>query len=57
MNNPLPIVQSESDAGACSTSAIPSQNANGNIVSRYLDDLGQRQPTGPLAKAPLPMSM
>lgn len=29
----------------------------GNTVSRYLDDLGQRQPHGPLAKAPLPMSM
>ncbi len=30
---------------------------NGNVVSRYLDNLGERQPHGPLAKAPLPMSM
>jgi uncharacterized radical SAM protein YgiQ len=57
MKNPFPIVQADSQDSACSTSAIPSQNTNGNVVSRYLDNLGERQPTGPLAKAPLPMSM
>jgi uncharacterized radical SAM protein YgiQ len=36
---------------------MTSQNANGNVVSRYLDNLGERQPHGPLAKTPLPMSM
>ncbi|MFM8188862.1 MAG: YgiQ family radical SAM protein [Pirellula sp.] len=56
MKNPLNIVNPASSS-SCSTSAIPSQNANGNVVSRYLDNLGERQPTGPLAKAPLPMSM
>jgi len=31
--------------------------AAGNVVSRYLDNLGERQPHGPLAKLPLPMSL
>jgi uncharacterized radical SAM protein YgiQ len=41
------------DNSACAAST----GKNGNIVSRYLDNLGERQPHGPLAKAPLPMSM
>ena len=48
-----------------SQSQIGSMNAAGNVVSRYLDSLGDptskrdsdRQPHGPLAKLPLPMSM
>ena len=48
-----------------SQSQFGSMNAAGNVVSRYLDSLGDptskrdadRQPHGPLAKLPLPMSM
>jgi len=57
MNNPLPIVENSLQSSCGTSSATPSQNINGNVVSRYLDNLGERQPTGPLAKAPLPMSM
>jgi uncharacterized radical SAM protein YgiQ len=49
MNQPLPIILPDATNSG--------QNANGNVVSRYLDNLGERQPTGPLAKSPLPMSM
>jgi uncharacterized radical SAM protein YgiQ len=41
------------DIGTCATGT----GKNGSIVSRYLDNLGERQPHGPLARAPLPMSM
>ncbi len=52
------------DAGSDSCSTVGT-TAAGNIVSRYLDNLGdnlgdkrgERQPHGPLAKMPLPMSM
>ncbi len=57
MNNPLPIVEPQPSESSCGTSGMTSQNANGNVVSRYLDNLGERQPHGPLAKTPLPMSM
>ncbi len=64
MLDPLPILSpqpnsSDSESSQCATSPA------GNIVSRYLDSLGDptskrdgdRQPHGPLAKRPLPMSM
>ncbi|MFN9433653.1 MAG: hypothetical protein ACK6DC_01790, partial [Planctomycetota bacterium] len=45
---------SGSGSGSCSSVGT---TAAGNVVSRYLDNLGERQPHGPLAKMPLPMSM
>ena len=56
MSQQLPVLSpSEPNAGGeCSSVGA---NASGNIVSRYLDNLGERHPHGPLAKAPLPMSM
>lgn len=56
MSKQLPVLPpSEPNAGGeCSSVGA---NASGNIVSRYLDNLGERQPHGPLAKSPLPMSM
>ena len=58
MSIPLPIVDPSTTAltaanGTCSTGT----GKNGSVVSRYLDDLGERQPHGPLARVPLPMSM
>ena len=58
MSQTLPIVELPAktvtaDIGTCASST----GKNGNIVSRYLDNLGERQPHGPLARAPLPMSM
>ena len=41
------------DNGTCGTST----GKNGSVVSRYLDNLGERQPHGPLARIPLPLSM
>ncbi len=51
MSTTLPIlaISESSSVGQCSS--------QGNIVSRYLDNLSDRQPHGPMAKQPLPMSM
>lgn len=56
MPDSLPIVDAPATQpeGGCSSVGVSSQ---GNIVSRYLDNLGERQPHGPLARAPLPMTM
>jgi hypothetical protein len=66
MSISLPVIQGPSDeslnrltadANACSVGT----GKNGNIVSRYLDNLGdrngERQPHGPLARTALPMTM
>ena len=56
MPNSFPIVDAPATQpeGGCSSVGVSSQ---GNVVSRYLDNLGERQPHGPLARAPLPMTM
>jgi uncharacterized radical SAM protein YgiQ len=56
MPNSLPIVVPDNSpaSGDCAPVGV---SASGNVVSRYLDNLGERQPHGPLAKAPLPMTM
>jgi uncharacterized radical SAM protein YgiQ len=64
MLDPLPIVNPQSLSSASESSQCAT-SPTGNIVSRYLDSLGDptskrdgdRQPHGPLAKRPLPMSM
>ena len=54
----LPIVINDAESLTAENSACGTGiGKNGNVVSRYLDNLGERQPHGPLAKAPLPMSM
>ena len=62
MNNQLPVIQSpDNSLMADSTTCDASAGKLTNVVSRYLDNLGNdrgdRQPHGPLAKLPLPMSM
>ena len=58
MNIPLPIVETPSSASMASqVTCDAGTGANGNVVSRYLDNLGERQPHGPLARNALPMSM
>ncbi|MFN7626887.1 MAG: hypothetical protein ACK5PZ_08660, partial [Pirellula sp.] len=56
MSKQLPVLSPADPIAAGECSSVGA-NASGNIVSRYLDNLGERQPHGPLAKAPLPMSM
>ncbi len=55
------LVRVESTDVASDSCSTVGTTVAGNIVSRYLDNLGDnrgdRQPHGPLAKAPLPMSM
>ncbi|XZE19031.1 YgiQ family radical SAM protein [Pirellulaceae bacterium SH449] len=62
MTNQLPVINLDetalmADSATCDTSS----GGQTNVVSRYLDNLGNdrgdRQPHGPLAKQPLPMSM
>lgn len=62
MTNQLPVIQTpDSSLMADSTTCDASAGRLTNVVSRYLDNLGNdrgdRQPHGPLAKQPLPMSM
>lgn len=64
MLDPLPILSPQATSPTSESSQCATSPA-GNIVSRYLDSLGDptskrdgdRQPHGPLAKRPLPMSM
>lgn len=62
MTNQLPVIQSPNiPLTAESTTCESPAGKVSNVVSRYLDNLGNdrgdRQPHGPLAKMPLPMSM
>jgi uncharacterized radical SAM protein YgiQ len=62
MTNQLPVIQTpDNSLMADSTTCDASAGKLTNVVSRYLDNLGNdrgdRQPHGPLAKQPLPMSM
>lgn len=66
MNKSLPIVvPTDSSPPAVNSACQSSGGRFGNIVSRYLDNLGvdrspdqpTRSPHGPVAKIPLPMSM
>ena len=61
MSQLLPIINPSVNAMAADSSCDAGEGKNGSIVSRYLDNLGdprgERQPHGPLARHPLPMSM
>lgn len=58
MNISLPIIDpAVAPSMASQTTCETGTGANGNVVSRYLDNLGERQPHGPLARTALPMSM
>lgn len=62
MTNQLPVINlADPPLKENSTTCDASSGGQSNVVSRYLDNLGNdrgdRQPHGPLAKQPLPMSM
>ena len=62
MSQSLPVLNPSADLTKADNSSCASNGGRyGNIVSRYLDNLGmereERAPHGPLGKAPLPMSM
>ena len=61
IDSTVPTIGSTVPTMADKSSCDAGEGKNGSIVSRYLDNLGdprgERQPHGPLARHPLPMSM
>ena len=61
IDSTVPTIGSTVPTMADNSSCDAGEGKNGSIVSRYLDNLGdprgERQPHGPLARHPLPMSM